>query len=932
MKKKFSLRIWILGLCCLFVLGQSIGQDIKGTVTDAVNAEPMIGVTVSEEGFPANVAVSGLDGGFKIKLHTTSARLSFSYVGYKTLLLPTQDHHSPLVVPMQRNAAEATKDVVVYAQAHSEKQARGLERLSPNVINVVSARAIEISPDITVANVIQRVSGITIERNNTGDGQYALLRGMDKRYNYTLVNGIKIPSPDNKNRFVPLDIFPAEMLERLEVVKSMPASMEGDGIGGAINMVLKKAPEKWTVSGNLATGFNSLFLDKDFYSYDRSAINKTSPFEQYGAAYPAKTRDFNGAVINRQDQSFQPNLFAGLSTGGRLLKNKLGILLSGTYQNSRRGNEGVFFPYNTATSDASNLPVLTSKNERDFAETQTRAGIHAYLDYALNENHKLQLYGAWFDFSTQQVREEKKTDLSIGYDPANGNYNLSWDSRFRYTHQNIKTATLRGDHSFFNKSLHADWSVVYSNAFNETPENSMVHLVSTVHNDVENARSVVTLGGMERRWEHNTDEDKSAYVNLKYDIKGTRLPMHLAAGGMYRQRDRDNFYNQYDFRPFDESKPAGQQNNLIEGIDFNKYSEIKFAVFTPYGATGNPLNYSASEKIGAAYVSYAIEAQHWEALLGLRIENTDQGYHLQYPIQGVQNDGNQQYTDWLPSLQAKYMLSAKQQLRFSYYRAINRPSFFEIVPYRIINEEFTEAGNPDLKHTIADNLDLRYEWFPKPAEQLLAGIFYKRIQNPIEYGMMTQGQSTYYMPQNYGTATNYGVELDYTKYFHYFGVKLNYTYTNSSITTSKLLYKKNPDANAGGLLLTEQDDTRRLTGQAAHVANFSLLFKHNKAGLDAQLALGCTGNRLYAVSRFLGNDLWQAGFAQLDASAEKKLGKHYVLFVKAANLLNTPMKLYVENVNDYNNKVPEYETLNDGTVIRNDRYGITCTLGFRFKF
>ena len=62
------------------------------------------------------------------------------------------------------------------------------------------------------------MSGVTVERNSSGEGQYAILRGMDKRYNYTLVNGVKIPSPDNKNRFVPLDIFPSEMLDRLEAV------------------------------------------------------------------------------------------------------------------------------------------------------------------------------------------------------------------------------------------------------------------------------------------------------------------------------------------------------------------------------------------------------------------------------------------------------------------------------------------------------------------------------------------------------------------------------------------------------------------------------------------------------------------------------------------------------------------------------------------
>lgn len=87
----------------------------------------------------------------------------------------------------------ALDEVVVVASnpGRTEAGARGIERQAMNVVNVMSAKAIELSPDITVANVIQRMSGVTIERNSSGEGQYAILRGMDKRYNYTLVNGVK---------------------------------------------------------------------------------------------------------------------------------------------------------------------------------------------------------------------------------------------------------------------------------------------------------------------------------------------------------------------------------------------------------------------------------------------------------------------------------------------------------------------------------------------------------------------------------------------------------------------------------------------------------------------------------------------------------------------------------------------------------------------
>jgi hypothetical protein len=186
--------------------------------------------------------------------------------------------------------------------------------------------------------VIQRVSGVTIERNSSGDGQYALLRGMDKRFNYTMVNGVKIPSPDNKNRFVPLDIFPSELLDRLEVSKSLNANMEGDGIGGAVNMVMKDAPANLQLTANLATGYNSLFFNNDYRYFNVSTISPKSPNEKYGLAYPVQMKDFNTKNLHLDSRKAQPNLSGGFSYGDRFFRDKTGIMLAGSYQNSIRGN------------------------------------------------------------------------------------------------------------------------------------------------------------------------------------------------------------------------------------------------------------------------------------------------------------------------------------------------------------------------------------------------------------------------------------------------------------------------------------------------------------------------------------------------------------------------------------------------------------------
>ena len=132
----------------------------------------------------------------------------------------------------------------------------------------------------------------------------------------------------------------------------------------------------------------------------------------------------------------------------------------------------------------------------------------------MSEKNKIQWYNAYLDFKNHQIRDTRGVDYSIGYDPSNGNYNVSYSTRFRYTHQNIYNSTVIGDHLLMNSKIKFDWTLAYSKAFNEIPENTTVNTVSTVRNNIENQVSVVTLGGQSVRWEHNTDEDVSGKFNF----------------------------------------------------------------------------------------------------------------------------------------------------------------------------------------------------------------------------------------------------------------------------------------------------------------------------------------------------------------------------------------------------------------------------------
>ncbi|MBC7892300.1 MAG: outer membrane beta-barrel protein, partial [Sphingobacteriaceae bacterium] len=552
-------------------------------------------------------------------------------------------------------------------------------------------------------------------------------------------------------------------------------------------------------------------------------------------------------------------------------------------------------------------------------EQQTRLGLHSKLDFRVNPRHKLSGYLALMNLRNVQVRETKTTQLTIGgYDPELGNATLGYATRSRLTRQRIYTSTLQGDHRFEALKLH--WAAVYSRATNEMPDQTNIPLLGERKANVERR---TTVGNSYRRWEHNTDRDLAGYLDLTYSSKLAGLPVDWSLGGLYRDKQRSNFYNNYQLRP----------TNLLAryGEDFNTYADIAWTVQNPLGAVATALSYDADEVIAAGYGQAKITTERFELVGGARVEATNQGYAMRFQIGEDRPTGRQHYTDLLPSLHLRLMPRANTNLRASYFRSLNRPGFFEIVPYRLVQEEYQERGNPDLKRAIADNLDLRYEVFPRPAEQFMVGVFYKRIQNPIEYTLQRdaiRGQDTYYAPGNFGTAQNYGLELDFIKYLKNWGIKANYTYTHSRITTAKSKRIRN---GKGDLETITVEQTRPLYGQSAQVANLTLLYKNTETGWDAQVAANYTGERINTVSQFVDNDLWQKGFVQMDASLEKTGKNGLGFFIKANNLLDTPLEVFTKNVSPKNEGIP-FQTGSGKTLIRRDFYQRSYLMGVRYKF
>jgi outer membrane receptor protein involved in Fe transport len=188
-------------------------------------------------------------------------------------------------------------------------------------------------------------------------------------------------------------------------------------------------------------------------------------------------------------------------------------------------------------------------------------------------------------------------------------------------------------------------------------------------------------------------------------------------------------------------------------------------------------------------------------------------------------------------------------------------------------------------HAVADNFDLRYEIFPRGEENLFLGVFYKYIQDPIEQELKNTGGGIYeFTNVNSPPANNYGFELAFTKYWGKFGVTGNYTYTHSSVTTSKINFQDSSVA-----------ETRPLQGQTDHIVNVSLLYKDVKHGFFGQISYEYQGYTLAQISIYHQSNYYQQPTHTLAVSLEKDIHNHFTVFGKFNNLLNTPTTQYVQN-------------------------------------
>lgn len=911
--------------------GMVMAATVEGRVSEKATSKPIAGVVVSIAGHSGSSTLTDSSGFYRLDyLPAGKITLVYSAVNYRqqtaTLAL-TEMQTVRLNISLEVLQVNL-KEVVVSAKLNprSDQRSRLTEKNSIPTIDIASGDLIEHSGSVSAGDAVQHLPGLSVTYTSTGNSDKAIIRGMEAKYSYTLISGFKIPSPDDKSRYISLDIFPADLLQSVQVYKSLTADMEGDAIGGATDLVSREPPDSLLLQIGITTGYSERYLNNAYRTFNSKVVQERSPYERYGPAYYATGADFTKDNLSFYNSRPLPDITTSIMAGRKFFGNKLGFIAAADYKNIKTGSDGFFIPLN-AQPNLNNVPAFSDYYKQSYSNNKIALSVSSELAYRIDSANRLTLCYFYLHQTDVETRGTVDTSLTLGRSGA-GTGRIYLSDRSRLHEQQLNNLNLKGNHRY--RNLEIDWTGVYSAANGSYPDwaELTANTGRLLSSNGTITQTPLLLAPLTRIWLRNQEKDADVYLDLHDKPALFKQKLTLSAGGLIRHKTRDNFYNSYVFSP-QINEPF---TNIYDAAWVNDNGPQN-----PLGNVNNPNTYNATEQINAYYVMASLLAGRSVFTGGIRLEQTNQ--HFVSALDPTVSYGQTvsiNYKDWLPDLHWKYSLDDDQQLKASYYKAISRPALYDITFATIAYEDYNVAGNPFLKRTQADNFDLNYTWLEPKGGRLKMGLFYKHIVDAYEKTLINGADELYPIPQNglsytpagvlteqlknTGTATNYGAEAAYSFSWRNFSLICNYTFTSSSISRmKKFITRTNPNDPSSNLVTVTKPEEGALAGQSAHLANINVLYKNIPGEWSANFSVVYTGKRIDLVSPWYGLDYWQRGNITVNLSGDKKLGKHFKITASVINLLNSGLTddILISNPNGAgNNDLPGQTRRNKITILK----------------
>jgi TonB-dependent receptor len=913
----------ILTLCTAVVFAQS--GTISGKLFDAKSTDVIIGATVRLDG-GAQGAVSDFDGNFTVRnVPAGTHKIQISFLGYQTKAIDQivvnagQDSYISIALE-EESVGQNLKEVVIVADVRKETQTAltMLQKNAPMIADGISAQTIRLTPDRTTGDVIKRISGASIQ-----DNKFAVIRGLADRYNLAMLNGSLLTSTEPDRRAFSLDMFPSAMLDNLVVMKTASADMPGEWAGGAIMISTRDIPAKNFFNLSFSGGYNTLATFKegldaqggkrDWLGFDDGSRNLPTamPSRMDYVNLPleerlAISRNFKNNWALNQTSSVAPNLGTQMSAGfvkkvGE--EGEWGTTIATTYSNNNSLQQG-------ERNDFDISGQLFGFTESQ-AQNNISLGVLANTAYKFNARHKIGIQALHSTNTTETIATREGSNFETEQ------YIRSNTVEFIENH--VLTTRLSGDHQLGKYKL--NWSGGYNKMDRSTPNTRRAFASKNFEAEEDEPFRIDLPPGSATRdrgaiFYSELDEDVyNGQADFSMPYKAWGQKHNLKIGTLYQGKSRGFAARNLGYI---RAKSSKFDFNIVNNSTFATVfdtSNIKESGFVVDEITNLFDAYTGSSDLTAGYILMEnVLAPRVRVSYGVRMERFNQKLDS-YDQTAQPVNVDQTYVDWLPSLNAKYEVNEKTNLRLSLSKTTSRPEFREIAPFPFYDYflQATVIGNPALVRTQIYNADLRWEIFPGGNQLITASLFYKHFNNPIEYTLSSLGAgSNNRSYQNIETARSYGIEFEGRKNLAFLlgDAGANWTaFANVALIQSRIDVSN----------LNTADAKRPLQGQSPYVVNTGVSYGNVEWGLNTMLILNVVGDRLSQVGTSIYPDIYERHRPVLDFSVVKDFGRTQLKFT-ASDLLRRDLVMYQDN-----NQSHKYEADKDSVFQRGNR-GSTVSL------
>ncbi|MCE6981158.1 TonB-dependent receptor [Pseudomonas frederiksbergensis] len=794
-----------------------------------------------------------------------------------------------------------TEHVEVVGQAASIDQALKEQRSSDSIKSVVHADGVAQLPDENVAEAVQRLPGVSVERDQ-GEGRFVSVRGLGPDLNSVTINGTLVPSPESERRAVALDVLPSELVQSLSVIKTLTPDMDANSLGGTVDV---KSLSAFDHKGLFYTGSSEASYDKN--------THQTSP-------------KFSGAISDR------------FSLGDGI--DNFGVAAALSWQKRDFGSDNV---ETGGAWDFEQGAKLQEFEQRDYDISRERAGGGLNFDYKpddLSSYYLRTLYSRYKDSETRNSTSLEFADPLAAKElgDAEGSRKL----KQREETQEIQSYVLGGERMF------GLWTLSGQAGYSRSSEDSPGHIANAAFNgtddfadsgfyDNDKPRPIIGQGFYNPNnfsldkvdWEKQktTDTEKNLRLDLARDYDLSGYASQVKFGGKVSRRNKDNNLDAWVYEDFDDLGFSDEQLNLSR---FQKGTvDYRLGQFGPgisgsaikqligglnqadfYDETESRVNdFKISEDINAGYLMNTIDIDDWRFIAGMRYEGTE------FEAKGTgATDGEFQSTEtkrryhhWLPGLHARYQLDKNTQVRAAWTKSVVRPTFGQLAPGFVIDDDEATFGNPDLKPLESSNLDLGIEHYMGHAGTVSAFVFYKDIKNFV-YNTDLAGTGAWadfseaHTFANGDSAKLYGLELAYSQKFDWLPAPWNGLLLGANTTFSR------SDAEIEGFDAASGINRKRsidLPNQSDTVGNLMLGWEDDK--LSLRLSANYKSDYLFELASIndKAHDLHVDAQTFVDFSARYSLTKNLQVSFEAQNLTDEPYFVYTGN-RSYNGQYEEY--------------------------